>query len=205
MSLGGTNSGHDTFTHSGNNGVFRSTTNQAVDIGTHCHTSLGKHLDTILRHRCDLAISRTINHFWVHTRLHGLENVPASEINSTGAAKIEIQVRAIRSNQRPDDPQNIAASEVMGFQIPDTGIFQASLHRANPRPGNGRRVHLTQRHSDQAEQANVGLGQGRLDIEVDELRNEDQENYKNQNEDAENPRPSVINKIWNGEVNHKCS
>src|SRR5205807_2152222 len=75
----------DALTDAGDDGFFRRTADQALDVGAHGDAGLDAKLDAVLGHAVDrLLLHRRVghvDHLGVHAGLHGVEDVAAGEVD----------------------------------------------------------------------------------------------------------------------------
>src|SRR6185437_14710880 len=163
VALGRTDRGYDAFADAGDDRFFRGPAYQLLQVGAHRDPRADFELDSVFGHRAErrafgLGRIGTIDDFGVDAGLHGPQNVAARQVDGGGPIEFQIDVGAVRGDDRLDDPRHVAAGQIVGFQAArrdpgDRVGADAGLHGHDFRLHDQAGVDLPQAHPDQAEQA----------------------------------------------------
>ena len=108
----GTYSCYNTFTNTGDDCRFTSTTNEAVNISTYSYTSTNLELDTIFRYCRD---DWCFNHFRINGHLNRFQYIATCKVDSCGTFKCQWNRCALSGDQRIYDAVNVTTCKVMRF------------------------------------------------------------------------------------------
>ena len=151
MFFRGTYSRYDTFTYTGNNCGFTSTTNEAIDIRTYSNTSTNFQFDTIFCYRRN---NWSFNHFRINGHLNRFQYITTGEVDSCGTFKGQRNRCPFSGNQSIHNAVNVTTCKVMRFQLIYIHIKPRFIS-FNQRHYNLRRIYATQAHTYKCKDTNI--------------------------------------------------
>ena len=128
MRLGGADGGHDAFAHTGDDGLFGCTADQAVDVGPHGHSSAGLQLNTVHGHGINGGLANirvgAVDHSGVHRCANRIKDVSPRQVD--GGRSIPSQIDPCffgrdHGQHHVADPspgQEVGFSQSVGMSMP---------------------------------------------------------------------------------------
>ena len=151
MLFRGTYSCYNTFTNTGDNSSFTSTTNEAVNISTYSYTSTNLEFDTIFCHCRD---DWCFNHFRINGHLYCFQYIATCKVNSCGTFECQRNRCAFSGNQRIYDAVNVTTCKVMRFKLIYIYI-KACFISFNQRHYDLGWIYTTQAHTYECKDTNI--------------------------------------------------
>ena len=105
---------YDTFTNTGDDCRFTSTTNEAVNISTYRYASTNLKFNTIF---CHCRNNRCFNNLRINGHLNRFQYITTCEVDSGRTFKCQRNRCAFSSNQSIYNAINVTTSKIMCFQL----------------------------------------------------------------------------------------
>jgi len=152
---------HNAFANTGDNGFFRGSADESIDIGPYCHPRLGFQLNSVLSHCINgfpsLSGVWAVNNFGIDTGLHSIQDVAPGQINRRSHLPGQVDIGTVSGNQSPHHIRHTPPCQIMAFELRG-GEFQSCFACHNPASDNDTRVHFAEGHPNQFQKGNMGTG-----------------------------------------------
>jgi len=172
VGAGGTDGADDALADAGDDRVFRRAANEPFKIGANRDAGLDQQPDAVFRNRikhgCALRGIGAVNDFRIHARAHRVVDIAAGKINCGSALERELDIRLVGGDQCLHDIDYVTAGEEVCLQR--VGVqFQAGLDEADARIHDQGRIHASQLHADEVEQADARAGHPCADPDLQKI------------------------------------
>ena len=114
-----TNVSNDTFADTGDDSRFTGAADQTVNIGAYGNAGFDLQFDAVFSNCRNY---RRFNYFGVNAHLHCFQYITSGKVNSAGTLKRQRDLSSVSSDQRIDDTVNVAAGQIMRFQLIDIDV-----------------------------------------------------------------------------------
>jgi hypothetical protein len=192
VGVGRTDAGHDTFTHTGNDGFLRGTTHEAIKVRADSHTGTHTQRDAVFGHGVDLAAPahvrmRAIDDLGIDAGAHGFEDslacAFAGEVDGASAIVVERDAGLVSGDEGQHDMRDLATCQEVRLKL--VGVDRdARFGGGDARIDDHGIRHATQPHGEECGETDRRVRDPGTQPEIEEFGNDQEQNERDDDHDA---------------------